>query len=141
MNILEKNNRVIFLQNIYVKQFSDQGPAQYGMKRQISWDCMLKLRIILLGLSASVNKAIIGSDNGLSHIRLHTIISTNVDLISIGPLGTNLSEIGIKIQQSSFTKIILKMSAIGQPFWFDFIVLTPDYMNNIFRIFFVERYR
>ena len=40
---------------------------------------------------------IIGSDNGLSPGRHKTIILTNAGILLIGPLGTNLSEILIKI--------------------------------------------
>ena len=52
----------------------------------------------------SVNRVIIGSDNGLSPIWGQDIILTNAGLLSIGPLGTNFSEILIKIQNFSFTK-------------------------------------
>ena len=41
--------------------------------------------------------AIIGSDNGLSPGRRQAIIWTNAGILLIGPLGTNLSEIVIKI--------------------------------------------
>ena len=47
---------------------------------------------------ASGNEAIIGSDNGLSPVRRQAIIWINADLLSIGILGTNFSEILIKIQ-------------------------------------------
>ena len=48
--------------------------------------------------------------------RLFSIISTNAGLLSIGPLGTNLSDISIKIQNFSFTKMHLKIvSAKWQP--------------------------
>ena len=40
----------------------------------------------------------IDSDNGLSPIRRQAIIWTNAGLLSIGPLGTNFSEILIKTQ-------------------------------------------
>ena len=42
---------------------------------------------------ASVIWVRIGSDNGLSPIRRQVIIKTNTGLLSIGPLGTNFSEI------------------------------------------------
>ena len=41
----------------------------------------------------SVNWVSIGSDNGLSPIQHQAIIQTNAGLLSIGPLGTNFSEI------------------------------------------------
>ena len=52
---------------------------------------------------------IIGSDNGLSPGRRQAIIWTNDGLLLIGPLGTNLSEILIKILTFSFKKMRLKV--------------------------------
>ena len=43
------------------------------------------------------NLTVIGSDNGLSPGRRQAIIWTNTGILFIGPLGTNLSEIFIKI--------------------------------------------
>ena len=40
----------------------------------------------------------IGSDNGLSPGRRQAIIWTNAEILLIGPLGTNFSEIVIEIQ-------------------------------------------
>ena len=37
-----------------------------------------------------------GSDNGLSPVRYHTIIWTNANLLSVGPLATNVSRISMK---------------------------------------------
>ena len=54
---------------------------------------------------------IIGSDNGLSPERRQAIIWTNAGILLIGPLGTNFSEILIKIQTFSLKKIHLKMSS------------------------------
>ena len=48
------------------------------------------------------------SGNGLSPVWRQAITWTNADLLSIRPLGTNFSEIWIKIQKFSFTKIHLK---------------------------------
>ena len=53
----------------------------------------------------------IGSDNGLSPGRRQAIIWTNVAILLIGPLGTNFSEILIRIQTFSFKKMHLKMSS------------------------------
>ena len=50
--------------------------------------------------------------NGLSPIRRQTIILINAGLLSIGPLGTNFSEILIKIQNFSFTKMHLKITSV-----------------------------
>ena len=54
---------------------------------------------------------IIGSDNGVSAGRRQAIISNNVGLQLIEPLGTNFSEISIGIQTFSFKKIHLNMSS------------------------------
>ena len=43
-----------------------------------------------------MNRVSIGSDNGLSPIRRQAIIWTNAGLLSIGPQGTNFSEILFK---------------------------------------------
>ena len=57
----------------------------------------------------SVNWVSNGSDNGLSPILCQAIIWTNAGILSISHLGTNFSEILIKIQQFSFTKMHLKI--------------------------------
>ena len=44
----------------------------------------------------SVNQVSIGSDDDLSPIRIQVINLTNAGLLSIGTLGTNLSELLIK---------------------------------------------
>ena len=49
------------------------------------------------------------SGNGLSSILRQAITWTSADLLSIGPLGTNFSEIWIKLQNFSFIKMDLKM--------------------------------
>ena len=54
---------------------------------------------------------IIGSDNGLSPGLRQAIIWTNAGILSIGPLGTNFSEIIIKIHTFSFKKLHLKVSS------------------------------
>ena len=60
---------------------------------------------------------IIGSDNGLSPGWRQAIIETNDGILLIGPLGTNFSEMLIKIHTFSFKKIHLKMSSgIWRPF-------------------------
>ena len=60
---------------------------------------------------------IIGSDNGLSPGRRKAIIWTNAGILLIQPLGTNFSEISIKIHIFSFKKMHLKMlSGKWQPF-------------------------
>ena len=57
------------------------------------------------------NLTIIGSDNGLSPGRRQAITWTNVEILLIGPLGTNFSEILIEIHTFSFKKFHLKMSS------------------------------
>ena len=59
--------------------------------------------------------AIIGSDNGLSPGRRQAIIWINAGILLIGPLGTNLSEIYIKILKFSVKKMHLKMSSAKWP--------------------------
>ena len=54
---------------------------------------------------------IFDSDNGLSPVRRQAIIWTNAEILLIGPLGTNFSEILIVIQTFSLTKMHLKMAS------------------------------
>ena len=62
-------------------------------------------------------QTIIGSDNSLFPGQCQAIIWTNIGILLIGLLGTNFSEIFIKIQTSSLKKICLKMlSANCYPF-------------------------
>ena len=57
---------------------------------------------------ALVNYTITGSDNGLSPGWCQAIIWTNAGILLIGPLGTNFSEIIIKIHAISLKKMNLK---------------------------------
>ena len=57
------------------------------------------------------NLTIIGSDNDLSPGWRQAIIWANAQILLIGPLATNLSEILIEIQTFSFNKTHLKMSS------------------------------
>ena len=57
------------------------------------------------------NITIISSDNGLSPGRRQAIIWTNAGILLIGSLGTDFSEIWIKIQIFSLKKMRLKMSS------------------------------
>ena len=69
--------------------------------------------------------AIIVSDNGLSPAPRQAIIRTNAGILSIGPLGTNFSEILIEIYIFSFKKMRLKMlSAKWWPFCLSLSVLS-----------------
>ena len=72
---------------------------------------------------------IIGSDNGLAPGRRQTIIWTNDGILLIGPLGTNFTEILIKILEFSFKKMRLKLSsAKWRPFCLGLNVLNTDAM-------------
>ena len=67
---------------------------------------------------------IIASDNGLSPGRRQAIIWNNAGILSIGLLGTNFSEILIKILTFSFKKMRLKVSsAKWRPFCLSLNVL------------------
>ena len=57
------------------------------------------------------NPTIIGPDNGLSPGRRQAIIWTNAEILLIGTLGTNFSEILIEILIFSFKKMCLKVSS------------------------------
>ena len=59
-----------------------------------------------------VKLTIIGSDNGLSPGRRQAIIWTNDGMLLIGTLGTNFSEIRIKIQNFSFENVVCEMASI-----------------------------
>ena len=67
---------------------------------------------------------IIGSGNGLSRGRRQAIISTSVDMVLIGPLGTNFSEIFIEIDTFSSKKMQIKLSGKCRPFCLGLNVLT-----------------
>ena len=91
-------------------------------KRQESLGCPVvkhnhyvtpRQRILLptgwLKMSAFPSTRLVGSDNGLSPGRRQSIIWTNDRMLLIGPLGTNFSEVLIKIYTFSFKKTLLKM--------------------------------
>ena len=87
-----------------------------------------------------INLTIIGSDNGLSPGRRQAIIWTNTGIFLIGTLGTNFSEISIKILAFSFKEMLLKLSsAKWRPFCLGLNVLrgTPHltYRCEIWGIF------
>ena len=64
----------------------------------------------IVPIYASGNWVSIDSGDGFSPVRRQSITWTSADLQSIGPLGTNFSEIVIEIQTLSL-KIHLKMSS------------------------------
>ena len=64
-----------------------------------------------------MNCVSISSDDGLSPVRPQAITRTNADLLSIGPLGTNFGEIGIKMQKLLMIKMASEnVSAKWRPF-------------------------
>ena len=82
------------------------------------------------------NLTIIGSDNGLSPGRRQAITWTNVEILLIGPLGSNISEMLIEIHTFSFKKIHLKMSSgKWRPFRLGLNVINASYLiieiNNV----------
>ena len=71
------------------------------------------------------NLTIIGSNNGLSPGGCQAIIWTNAGILLIWPLGTNFSEILIRILTFSFKEMHLKMSfAKWRPFCLSLNMLT-----------------
>ena len=79
---------------------------------------------------------IIGSDNGLSPGRRQAIIWTNTEILLIGPLGTNFSEILMVIQTFWFKKMHLKMSsAKWRPFCLglNVLIVIPWFKLNVLR--------
>ena len=91
------------------------------------------------------DQTIIGSVNGLSPDRRQTITWTNAGILLIGPLGTKISEILIKIQTFSFRKMHLKTSSVKQrPFCFGLNVLrfawtmVLPFRNRCFLVFYAK---
>ena len=78
------------------------------------------------------NLTLIGSDNGLSPDRRQAIIWTNAGKLSIGPLGTNFSEILIEILTYSFKKMRLNVSsAKWRPYCLGLNVLKQDRHDTV----------
>ena len=73
-------------------------PQQGG--RHSAYDVLINTLIIFPQclIYASVNCVIIGSGKGLPPVRRQAITWTNANLLSIKHLGTNISEIRIKIK-------------------------------------------
>ena len=82
-------------------RISPQIVISHGMPHRLTlWqNTQLLTHLPMCHIFASVNWVDIGSDNGLSPIRHQAIIWSNSEILSVGPLGTNLSEILIKIQK------------------------------------------
>ena len=78
------------------------------------------------------NLTITGSDNGLSPDRRQAIIWTNDGLVLIEHLGTNLNEILIRIETSSFKKMHFKVSSgKWRPFCLSFNVSNVSSKSDI----------
>ena len=76
------------------------------------------------------NLTIIGSDNGLAPHRRQAIIWTNAEILLIGHIGANFSEISTKILTFSFKKMRLKASsAKWRPFCLSLNVLIMSYAS------------
>ena len=85
-------------------------------------------RVTHICVSTNIN---IDSDNGLSPGRRQAIIWTNAGILLIGLLGTNFSEILIKIYTFSFKKMHLKMSfGKWRPSCLGLNVLTQWWVNQ-----------
>ena len=85
-----------------------------------------------------LSDAYIGSDNGLLPGRRQAIIWTSDGILLIGPLGTNFSEILIKIYLFSFNKMHLKMSpGKWRPFCLSLNVLKqkPHKIEHIYMLY------
>ena len=96
------------------------------------------------------NVIIIGSDNGLSPGRRQAIIWTNAEILLIGPVGANFSEILIEILTFSLKKMWLKVSSakwrpfclglnglikrVGIKVYMPTLFLMVNWLTNIFEI-------
>ena len=84
--------------------------------------------------------SIIASDNGLSPGRRQAIIITNAGILLIWPLGTNFSEILIKMNTFSFKKMRLKMSsAKWRPFCLGLNVLSGKLYTRFSMLYNMDR--
>ena len=108
----------IWLQNSWAKSFAARLWIN-SLRPSDAYICVGKLTII-------------GSDNGLSPSRRQAIIWTNAGILLIGALGTNVSEILIKIDTFSLKKMHLKMtSGKRRPSCFSLNVLNSIYLSEV----------
>ena len=88
---------------------SDNGPVPSHYLNKclniVNWTLGNKLISPLCHIYVSVDLVSIGSDNGLLPFQRQATIRTNARLLSIGPLGTNFSEISIAIYMFSSMKM------------------------------------
>ena len=87
------------------------GPMNLAIVKQILRNIRQHMYRWALIIEAEWCITIIGLDDGLSPGRPQAIIWTNAGILLIGPLGTNLEEIVIKIHNLSFTKMLVKISS------------------------------
>ena len=121
-----------------------QGITSIGVWDEEDWENVKSVHLTHWGRVTHVcvrKLTSIGSDNGLSPSRRQAIIWTNAGILSIGPLGTNFSEISIEIQIFSFKKMHLKMSsAKWRPFFLrldvliTLLALKPEYFRRTMSI-------
>ena len=107
-----------FLHNQYHGSWWPGDPRTRGARASaamvliwFSWNILVSASQVPY-IYASMHCVSIGSDNGLSPVRRQAIIWTNSGLLSIEPLGTIFSEILFEIQNFSFMKMHLKISAV-----------------------------
>ena len=108
-NSLTENSNEFSNQNINAHTDISLGPQKYDHRGLTHWGRVMHICVSKM--------SVIGSDNGLVPGRHQANIWTNNGILLIGPLGTNFSEILIRIQTFSFKKMQLKMlSAKWHPF-------------------------
>ena len=107
--ILEKG---IFLKNLYFYDLIS--PWNHSL---VTWSTQMALTHWGRVRHICVSKlTIIGSDNGLSPGRCQAIICTSAGILSVGPLGTNFSEIlhrnlYIFIQENTFENVVCQVQS------------------------------
>ena len=104
---IERKHQKSFLQLVYSYFFSS---SAIRWRPTVHWVYCQSLTH--LPPSAAVNWVSIGSGNGLSPVRRQTITWTNANLLSIGLLGRNFSEIWIGILPFPSKKMHLKLFSV-----------------------------
>ena len=97
----KKNTHILFHENAFENVICKMSVTLFSVLThwgRVTHICVGKLTIL-------------GSDNGLSPGRHQAIVWTNAGILLIGPLGTNSTEILIKILEFSFKKMRLKLSS------------------------------
>ena len=113
---LEKLIKVTMTTHLKITHMYNSEPHPSGANELTHWGWVRHIWVSKL--------TTIYSDNGLSPGRRQANIWTNAGILWIEPLGTNFTEISIKIYKFSFKKIHLKMlSGKWLPFCFSLNVL------------------